>query len=146
MTGHGANSPASQAQYAYNLPWWLILRHPAILMSEGKQEFLRLFEPRKEQFLRAMERAEASSPLTKEPRLSARMRDSWDNDHFWFSMASRGSFDVDDIYWQVLHKEGRGEEMLSKATLDKKEEFLKRKKDQFQAYWDEKQNDVRFTK
>ncbi len=139
---------AMPAQYAYYLPWWLILGHPGILMSQGKQEFLDLFEPRKEQFIHAMERAEARSPLPPdEPRLSARMRDSWDSsDNFWFSMASRGSFDVDDVYWKILHKEGRGEAMLDKATLAKKEEFLRRKKDQFQAYWEEKKNDARFAK
>jgi len=34
--------------------------------------------------------------------------------------------------------------MLDKATLAGKEEFLKRKKDQFEAYWAEKQSDARF--
>jgi hypothetical protein len=40
------------AQFAYDLPWWLILRQPGIEVSEGeagKQRFLDLFEPRKEQ-------------------------------------------------------------------------------------------------
>jgi hypothetical protein len=36
--------------------------------------------------------------------------------------------------------------MLDTATLGGKEEFLKRKKDQFEAYWAEKPNDARFDK
>ena len=74
------------------------------------------------------------------------MRESWDSERFWSNLASRSSFDVDQIYWEVLHKEGLGEAMLDTATLAGKEEFLKRKKDQFEAYWAEKQNDTRFDK
>ncbi|KAI1134810.1 hypothetical protein F5Y05DRAFT_397476 [Hypoxylon sp. FL0543] len=133
------------AQFAYDLPWWLILGNPAIMISEGKREFLDLFEPRKEQFIRAMERVEARLQLPAEkPRLSARMRDSWNSTRFWFNLASRSSFDVDEIYWKTLHKEGLGEAMLDMETLAKKEDFVKRKKEQFEAYLVEKQNDSRF--
>jgi hypothetical protein len=136
---------AMPAQFAYDLPWWLILQPPGIGVSEEKQKFLDLFEPRKEQFIHAMERVEAKSALPAgEPRLSARMRESWDSERFWFNLASRSSFDVDQIYWEVLHKDGLGEAILDTATLAGKEEFLKRKKDQFGAYWVEKQNDARF--
>jgi hypothetical protein len=61
-----------------------------------------------------------------------------------FNLASRSSFDVDQIYWEVLYKEGLGEAMLDTAILAGKEEFLKRKKAQFEAYWAEKQNNARF--
>lgn len=139
---------AMPAQYAYDLPWWLILGHPAIMISEGKQEFLDLFEPRKEQFIRAVERVEdASSPPLPAgaPRLSGRMRDSWDTGRFWFNLAARSSFDVDEIYWKFLHEEGRGEAMLDEEILAGKDEFLKRKKDHFEAYLAEKQSDQRFS-
>lgn len=69
------------AGYAYDLPSWLMLRDPCIEVSEGeaeKQVFLGLFIKRKEQFLKAMERAEAKSNPAKptdEPLLSTRMRD-----------------------------------------------------------------------
>jgi hypothetical protein len=64
------------AQFAYNLPWWLILQPPGIGVSERKQAFLDLFEPQKEQFIHVIERVEARSALpAREPRLSARMRD-----------------------------------------------------------------------
>jgi hypothetical protein len=62
------------------------------------------------------------------------MRESWDSERFWFNLASRSSFDVDQIYWEALYKEGLGEAMLDTAALAGKEEFLKRKKDQFKAY------------
>jgi hypothetical protein len=123
------------AQFAYDLPWWLILQPPGIGVREGKQKFLDLFEPREEQFIYAMERVEGRSALPAgEPRLSARMRESWDSERFWFNLALKSSFDVD---WEVLYKEGLGEAMLDTATLAGKEEFLKRKKDQFEAYWAE---------
>lgn len=51
------------AQFAYDLPWWLILGQPGILISEGMQEFLEVFEPWKEQFIRATEKVKAKSPL-----------------------------------------------------------------------------------
>lgn len=135
------------AQYAYDVPWWLVLGHPAIMVSEGKQEFLDLFEPRKDQFLRAMERVEEASralPAAGGLRLSRRMRDSWDSGRFWFNLAARSSFDVDEIYWKCLHEDGRGEAMLGEEILAEKDEFLKRKKEQFDAYWEEKENDQRF--
>ncbi len=139
---------AMPAQFANDLPWWLLLKQPAIWVSDGKvQEFLDLFVPRKEQFIRAMERAEDRSFLpVGEPPLSARMRDSWDSGRFWFNLASRSSFDVDEIYWEALHKEGLGEAILDRVTLAKKEEFVKRKMNQFDVYRREKESDVRFAK
>ncbi|KZL78142.1 phosphotransferase enzyme family protein [Colletotrichum tofieldiae] len=133
---------AMPAQFANNL----LLQQPAVWISEGKtQEFLTLFQPRKEQFIHAMERAEAKSPLaTEEISLSARMQDSWDSGRFWFNLASRSSFDIDEIYWEVLHKDNLGEALLDSATLGEKEAFLRRKKAQFDAYRSEKESDQRF--
>ncbi|GKT57582.1 phosphotransferase enzyme family protein [Colletotrichum tofieldiae] len=92
-----------------------------------------------------MERAEAKSPLaTEEISLSARMQDSWDSGRFWFNLASRSSFDIDEIYWEVLHKDNLGEALLDSATLGEKEAFLRRKKAQFDAYRSEKESDQRF--
>jgi hypothetical protein len=53
-----------------------------------------------------------------------------------FNLASR----------ELLHKEGLGEAMLETAILAGKEEFLKRKKDQFEVYWAGKQNNPRLDK
>ncbi|KAK7914035.1 hypothetical protein PG985_011738 [Apiospora marii] len=139
---------ALPAQYAYDVPWWLILRNPAVFVGEeGKQQLLDLFEPRKEQYIRAMERAEAKFPQlvpAEEPRLSARVRDSWDSGRFWFNLSMRSSFDADEVYWNFLYREGRGEAMLDQATLAAKEEFLRKKKSQFDAYYEEKRADARF--
>ncbi|KAK1994720.1 hypothetical protein LX36DRAFT_660304, partial [Colletotrichum falcatum] len=92
-----------------------------------------------------MERAEARSRLaTEKTSLSARMQDSWDSGRFWFNLASRSSFDIGEIYWEVLHKYGLGEAILDSAILRGKEAFLQRKKAQFDAYRREKESDQRF--
>ncbi len=134
------------AQFAYDVPWWLLLQPPAVWLRDGKMEdFLRLFEPRKDQFIRAMERVEARSPsATGEPHLSAQMRDSWNSRRFWFNLASRCSFDVDDFYWQALYEEGGGEVMLDSATMAEKRSFLEQKMRQVDEYCKEKENDERF--
>ncbi|KAH8746937.1 kinase-like domain-containing protein [Diaporthe sp. PMI_573] len=134
------------AQFAYDVPWWLLLQPPAVWLRDGNMEdFLRLFEPRKDQFIRAVERAEARSSLPAgETPLSARMRDSWNSRRFWFNLASRCSFDVDDFYWQALHKEGLGEATLDSATMAEKERFLEHKMRQVDDYCKEKGNDERF--
>lgn len=60
------------AQFAYDPPWWLILQPPGIGVSEGKQKFLDLFKPWKEQFIHAIERVKARLALpAREPRLLA---------------------------------------------------------------------------
>ncbi|KAM0268991.1 hypothetical protein ACHAPA_004592 [Fusarium lateritium] len=137
---------AMPAQFANDLPWWLLLKQPAVWVDDGKvQEFLDLFIPRKEQFLHAMERAEARSPpLTGEIALSQRMRDSWESGRFWFNMASRSSFDIDEIYRATLCREGLDETILKRIMPAEKEMFLKRKKDQFDAYRKERESDERF--
>lgn len=41
------------AQFAYDVQWWLLLQPPAVWLKDGKmEEFLRLFEPRRDQFIR----------------------------------------------------------------------------------------------
>ncbi|GJC92663.1 LOW QUALITY PROTEIN: phosphotransferase [Colletotrichum higginsianum IMI 349063] len=139
---------AMPAQFAEDVPWWLLLQHPAVWVGEGKlEEFLSLFQPRKEQFLRAIERVEATSTLAaaeEEASLSSRMRDSWDNGRFWFNLASRSSFDVDEIYWAVLHQDGVSVGESDSQALQEKEAFLRRKKAQFNEYRREKESDERF--
>lgn len=133
------------AQFTYDVPWWLLLQPPAVWLRDNRMEdFLRCFEPGKNQFIRAMERAEARSLLPAgEPRLSTQMRESWESRRFWFNLASRCSFDVDDFYWQALHKEGLGEAMLG-VTMAEKEGFIARKMRQGDEYCKEKESDERF--
>lgn len=46
-------------QFAYDPPWWLLLRGPGIRIEEnGIADFLASYVPRMEQFLRALERVE----------------------------------------------------------------------------------------
>ncbi|ROT35124.1 hypothetical protein SODALDRAFT_329301 [Sodiomyces alkalinus F11] len=134
------------AQFTHDVPWWLLLQPPAVWLRDDEMEtFLRLFEPRKDQFIRAMERVESKLAVpTGKQRLSARMRDSWDTRRFWFNLAARCSFDVDDFYWQALHKEGLGEAMLDCATLAEKDNFVRRKMRQVQEYCKVKEGDERF--
>jgi hypothetical protein len=139
---------AMPAQFAYDPPWWLLLKQPAGWVREGEmQKFLDFFVPRKEQFIRAMERAEAKSPPPAgQSCISARMRDSWDSGRFWFNLASRKSFDVDEIYWEALSEKGKGQTILDEATLAERERFVKKKKDQFDGYRRERESDKRFAK
>ncbi|KAF6833504.1 phosphotransferase enzyme family protein [Colletotrichum plurivorum] len=137
---------AMPAQFSADVPWWLLLKDPASwVFDDGVQDFRRRFEPRKDQFIRAVERAEAA-PVGGGGGgipLSARMRDSWDSGRFWFNLAARSSFDVDDIYWDSLHKAGMGEAMLGEATLGEKEAFQKRKQEQIDQYLIDVKNDPR---
>src|SRR5271163_3946715 len=73
---------AMPAQFAYDPPWWLLLLGPDMwLERRTMEEFLNRYEPRMEQFLRALERVEAKSGSRGKqaggPRLSTLMRDSW---------------------------------------------------------------------
>ena len=137
---------AMPAQYSEDVPWWLLLQNPGEWLRESTlDEFLRRFEPRKDQFIRAVERAEVKASLpTGEQCFSARMRDSWDSRRFFFNLATRCSFDVDDFYWHTLHREGMGEAMLDSTTLEEKEKFLDRKMRQVEEYIKDKSRDERF--
>lgn len=97
---------AMPAQFSHDPPWWLLLADPGTWVDRNAvQEFRDLYEPRMEQFLRALEAVEAEGGDNR-PRLSARMRRSWSTGQFWFDFASRKSYDVDTIYWRVLHDSG----------------------------------------
>ncbi|KAK2751665.1 phosphotransferase enzyme family protein [Colletotrichum kahawae] len=137
---------ALPAQYVYDVPWWLLLRRPIILLEKmTMEEFLNLFIPRKDQFIRAVERIEAQSGMRAgNDRLSVRMQESWDSGRFWFNLASRYCFDIDEIYWEKLHGEGMGEAMLDTETIKEKDNFIKMKMDQFSQYLAERRNDARF--
>lgn len=131
---------AMPAQYAYDVPWWILLENPAtIITEEGKEKFLERFEPRKDQFLRAMERVEAKLPSSDGTPLSARMRESWESGRFWFNFASRNSFDLDDVYWEVLHTEEVGAAVEAEVTDEEKEKYLEKKRNQFAMYEAEKE-------
>jgi hypothetical protein len=95
------------------------------------EEFLTRYEPRLKQFLRALERVEARSPLA-EPTLSARMRESWASGRFWFDYGIRKSMDVDAVYWDALHRDG--DDVLDEVQQRQMEEFVETKMEDVKAY------------
>ncbi|KAK8912458.1 hypothetical protein H634G_06323 [Metarhizium anisopliae BRIP 53293] len=130
---------AMPAQFTYDPPWWLLISGPEVWLDRGSiEEFLALYTPRMEQFLRALEQVEGAS-LSKgteptEPPLSTRMRDSWRNGGFWFNYAARKSFEVDAIYWAVLHD---GSAEFSHQDIEEMNKFTQTKMEQLMAYKEE---------
>lgn len=139
---------AMPAQFVADVPSWLLLKRPNVWLDEDKtDEFVRLFKPRAEQFIRAVERVETREQLRTGSRpLSAQMRDSWKSGRFWFNFASRCCFDVDEVVWEFLQGEGRGEAMLDESEQAEKARFVKHKMEQFQQYLKERESDLRFAK
>ncbi|KAF3013420.1 hypothetical protein E8E15_003124 [Penicillium rubens] len=133
---------AMPAEFTYDPPWWLLLSGPEVWLERcAMDEFVTLYEPRMEQFLRALERVETEMALeVKQPggrSLSTRMRDSWTTGRFWFDYAARKSFDVDTIYWAALHKDGAGIELLDDKARAEMEPFTQIKMEQLKAYEEE---------
>ncbi|KAG7292988.1 hypothetical protein NEMBOFW57_003033 [Staphylotrichum longicolle] len=139
---------AMPAHLAADVPSWLLLKRPNVWLDEDKtDEFVRLFKPRAEQFIRAVERVETREQLrTGSTPLSAQVRDSWESGRFWLNFASRCCFDVDEVVWEFLQGEGRGEAMLDESERAQKARFVKHKMEQFQQYLKEKESDPRFAK
>ncbi|KAJ5158675.1 uncharacterized protein N7500_008326 [Penicillium coprophilum] len=131
---------AMPAEFTYDPPWWLLLSGPEMWLERcSMEEFVTLYEPRMEQFLRALERVENESEFECKqlgPSLSTRMRDSWRTGRFWFNYAARKSFDVDSIYWAALH-DGAGFESLEDKTRAEMESFTRMKMEQLEAYKEE---------
>lgn len=102
-------------------------------------EILELYEPRMEQFLRALARVEHEVEYKRPGHLalSARMRDSWRTGRFWFDYAARKSFDVDVVYWDTLHSAGTGIEELDEKAQVELELFKRMKMEQLRAYKEE---------
>ncbi|CAI7644285.1 unnamed protein product [Penicillium bialowiezense] len=133
---------AMPAEFTYDPPWWLLLAGPEDWLERCEMdEFVKLYEPRMEQFLRALERVESEKAAeirqSDHLSLSARMRDSWRTGRFWFDHAARKSFDVDIIYWAALHQDGEGIELLDDETRANMEPFVQMKVKQLKAYKEE---------
>ncbi|KAF2474404.1 phosphotransferase enzyme family protein-like protein [Lindgomyces ingoldianus] len=108
---------AMPAQFSHDPPWWLILKGPDTwLENHSMEKFLARYEPRLEQFLRALER----------------MRESWKSGRFWFDYGIRKSLDVDDIYWGALHREG--DDVLDEEQQREMEELVETKMKDVKAY------------
>lgn len=129
---------AMPAQFAEEPPWWLLLRGPARRLDEGEtiEEFLELYQPRVEQFLRALEHEEVRIGASRDHMtcLSRLMRNSWENGDFWFNMMARNSFDMDAVFYAYMdeaHFGGRaGPHLLSEGLQRGLKAFVEMKMDQ----------------
>ncbi|BCS17187.1 uncharacterized protein APUU_10015S [Aspergillus puulaauensis] len=92
-------------EFTYTAPWWLLFQ-----AAEGWEEDLRRFKnkcnPCLDMFLRVLRTCEDTEihkgELESSQRLSNRMVDSLDNGLFWFCLAVRKTYILDDIYWTFL--------------------------------------------
>ncbi|KAI5864051.1 hypothetical protein GGS23DRAFT_562695 [Durotheca rogersii] len=121
---------AMPAQYAYDVPPWLLLREPPVGRSPEMNELETLFTRRMEQFLAAVQRAETASPDSQYPSLSAKMRESWDTKRFWFNLAMRNPLDASAIYEYNL----RGPVVLDQNESPEIELFVAKKLKQLEEY------------
>ncbi|KAK3361349.1 phosphotransferase enzyme family protein [Lasiosphaeria ovina] len=127
---------AMPAQYAYDPPSWLLLREPAAWVVDGDvDEFKRLYVPRLNQFVCAVERAEQADPPTgNQPCLAVRMREAWDSRRFFFNLASRDSFGVDEIYWEVLHDHANVLVEMDPRMVGGRDTYIRKKIEQLREY------------
>ncbi|TQN64259.1 Altered inheritance of mitochondria protein 9 [Colletotrichum shisoi] len=142
---------AMPAQFSHDPPWWLLLADPGSWVDrDAVQEFRDLYEPRMEQFLRMLETVEAEEEGRDargngdgdgdgdhRPPLSARMRASWATGRFWFNFASRKSYDVDTVYWKVLHKGGDAAALLEPEVRAGMDAAVEEKMAQLKEYREE---------
>ena len=128
------------AQFASDPPWWLLLVGPDTWLQRGRTmgDFIAAYEPRKDQFIKAIERAEARSieaGTTSRQSLSRLMRESWDTKRFWFDYAVRKPLDIDDLFYRHLNVGGGADaELLDDAELAGLEPFIKVKMEQLAEY------------
>jgi hypothetical protein len=128
---------AMPSQYASESPWWLLLVGPEAYRFRGRsmEEFLVAYEPRLEQFLQAMQRAERARGIeSNEESLSSLMRESWRTKRFWFNFAARKPIDVDVLFDDCLKEDGAGIELLDEATRAGLDPFVRMKMEQLEAY------------
>jgi hypothetical protein len=131
---------AMPSQYASEPPWWLLLAGPDSYLLRGRAitEFIEAYEPRLEQFLRAMERVETARPnLDSEKPLSSQMRESWATKRFWFNYAARKPFDVEVLFDSCLNEGNAGVESLDEEARAGLESFVGMKMEQLKAYDEE---------
>jgi len=82
---------AMPAQYAHDVPSWLLLRGLPIRLYPEMDEFEALFARRMDDFVAAMRRAEAAIPDGSHPSLAAKVGESWATGRFWFNLAMRSA-------------------------------------------------------
>lgn len=131
---------AMPAQFAYDPPWWLLLVGPETWLQRGRtmEAFVAAYKPRMEQFVRAIERAEARSEAMGahdgKRSLSSLMRESWDTGRFWFDYAARKPFHVDGLFYTHLNEGSAGVESLDDEARAGLEPLIQIKIEQLRAY------------
>ena len=123
---------AMPARFVQEPPWWLLLRRPSIRLDDDEpiEEFLEEYQPRLDQFLRALEHEETKTGTEQAPvgRLSTLMRNSWQQGDFWFNIAARHGFDIDAVfyaYFDGANFGGRaGADILSKDLQRDMKKFV----------------------
>ncbi|KAK7407892.1 hypothetical protein QQX98_009951 [Neonectria punicea] len=117
---------AMPSQYSSEPPWWLLLTGPDSYLFRGRttEEFVTAYEPRLEQFLQAMRRAEGSrgTPHNEEP-LSSLIRDSWATKRFWFNYAARKPFIIEALFDNRLNEGSAGVELMDEEIRTRLELF-----------------------
>lgn len=128
---------AMPSQYASEPPWWLLLARPDSYLLRGRSigEFVEAYEPRLEQFMKAMEQAEKIRKCSDDRKpLSCLMRESWATKRFWFNYSIRKSYDVEALFDSCLREDSAGVESLDEEARAGLEPFIEMKMKQLQAY------------
>ncbi|KAI1175571.1 phosphotransferase family protein [Nemania sp. FL0916] len=107
---------AAPALFAFDPPWWLLLRLPECFDGKYKA-WMKAYEPRLETFLRLLEveeeKMQASSELAssfrhlalsdaKSPPLSKMMRQRWESKAWMINYAAKSSWEFDALFWRYL--------------------------------------------
>ncbi|KAF9784254.1 hypothetical protein IL306_007722 [Fusarium sp. DS 682] len=108
---------AAPPQFSSDPPWWLLLEEPEYWPG-GYHAWMDAYEPRLQTFLRVLEAEEKKMAATNlaervsnltladggktEPRLSQRMRESWEKRTWMVNYAARKSWAFDFIWWKFL--------------------------------------------
>ncbi|KAE9369763.1 phosphotransferase family protein [Stipitochalara longipes BDJ] len=136
---------AAPAEYSYSPPWWLLIETPE-KWPGGIADWVQAYAPKLRIFLEVLKEREDTmirdEILTEDQRLSARMKESWENGDFWVSYAMRNSWAFDAIFWEKIntnprfyHKSGyeEGLKLLSVEERDGMEDFVRRKLEEAKA-------------
>lgn len=113
---------AAPSSFTYSPPWWLLLRGlDSWVDSNNLEDFLRLYRPRLDLFLRILQEREdiraKSNNLMINQRMSKLMRDAMEDGTFWLNIASRKSWDIDQIYWNQLDRIYLGQDSGERIEL-----------------------------
>ncbi|KAH8729212.1 phosphotransferase family protein [Ilyonectria robusta] len=108
---------AAPSQCSFDPPWWLLLQEPEY-WTGGYREWMKVYEPRLQTFLRMLELEEnkmtafnlaekvnaisLTDNRETEPPLSQRMQESWDKRTWMLNYAARKSWAFDFIWWKFL--------------------------------------------